>query len=647
MSNILIDKIRIKNFRALQDVEIDLKPITVLVGANNAGKTTLLRALNSVLGVSRPLLNKDDLFIDQNGAIPESTITIDLHVISVNHEGKRENHFSIPWSSALGGSDVIQQDNLGLEFFAFRSSFHFEKDDVPSFVDYELLTDWGAQTVGMKLTRIRQLRDSLKMYFIDAQRDLHQDAGLRTSFFGRMVAQLEHGYSEEALNEIKALIEQANTTAVDGSAVLKQLSEKLSLLNSATQTSGKGVSINPLPKNIRDLHKGMKVDFQDNGSDSFGMEYHGMGTRSWASILTAGAFVDWDLQRIQEKMENGEDTNLLFPIIALEEPEAHLHPNAQRTLYGQLKGFSGQKIISTHSPYIAGQADLAELRHFYKAKDRAEVTQLFFRIEEDEKIKELNKKIGDAGITPIEKKEINIELARLKNVAKGKISLEGIRKLKKEITEKRGELLFSKVIVLFEGETELIALPVFGRCYFKGRHPHELGITFVDVGGKENYEPFFNITKFLNIPTFILSDADGDTLTKVQGQLSDVFGSINTVELISLDPGADFEQCIADCGYDCLINEAIDKVEGKEKYIETYILELNGKKKKGGAIRAYDDETGKKQALLDCMRENKTQYAAEIAEQFVSFDVIPPKIKELFDKIDQLLNPTNDNDNEP
>ena len=51
--NILIDKIRIKNFRALRNIEVTLKPITLLVGANNAGKTTFLKALNSVLGFSK------------------------------------------------------------------------------------------------------------------------------------------------------------------------------------------------------------------------------------------------------------------------------------------------------------------------------------------------------------------------------------------------------------------------------------------------------------------------------------------------------------------------------------------------------------------------------------------------------------------
>ena len=39
-----MESIRIKNFRSLQDTgNIDLKPITILVGKNSAGKSTFLR----------------------------------------------------------------------------------------------------------------------------------------------------------------------------------------------------------------------------------------------------------------------------------------------------------------------------------------------------------------------------------------------------------------------------------------------------------------------------------------------------------------------------------------------------------------------------------------------------------------------------
>ena len=142
------------------------------------------------------------------------------------------------------------------------------------------------------------------MFFIDAQRDILEDTKLRTSFFNKLVSQLNYG---EKLDEIKKQIEELNNNAIENSEVLRHLKSELSKLNKTTQNQGEGVSINPFPKNIRDLHKGMKVYFQDNGSDTFSMDYHGMGTRSCA-------FTSWELNQIEKKIELGEanEINLLL-----------------------------------------------------------------------------------------------------------------------------------------------------------------------------------------------------------------------------------------------------------------------------------------------------------------------------------------------
>jgi putative ATP-dependent endonuclease of OLD family len=124
-------------------------------------------------------------------------------------------------------------------------------------------------------------------------------------------------------------------------------------------SQGGGVELTPFTKKIRDLNKGLNINYGD-GEDSFLMEYHGMGTRSWSSLLTLKAFIEL-FKRNSEK----NDT-VFFPIVALEEPEAHLHPNAQKTLYSQIDTIIGQKIISTHSPYIASMAKLDEIINFYK-----------------------------------------------------------------------------------------------------------------------------------------------------------------------------------------------------------------------------------------------------------------------------------------
>lgn len=65
MGSILIDKIRIKGFRGLNNIELSLQDTTILTGANNAGKTSVLKALQLALG-NRAFLTIDDFNISNN-----------------------------------------------------------------------------------------------------------------------------------------------------------------------------------------------------------------------------------------------------------------------------------------------------------------------------------------------------------------------------------------------------------------------------------------------------------------------------------------------------------------------------------------------------------------------------------------------------
>lgn len=630
--DILIDKIRIKNFRALKDIEINLKPVTILVGANNSGKTTLLRALNSVLGITRSQINQDDLFVDKEGNKSSNEITIDVRIISVDKNGVQIKHFDSKWSAKLGIGIQTDDEN---EFFAFRTKYLFGIDDVPT-ISYYLFSNWDSEQLkDDEFKGMNQLRNNIKMFFIDAQRDILEDSKQRTSFFGKLVSQLDFG---EKLDEMKQQITVLNNNAINESPVLKHLKEELKKLNQTTQTKGEGVSLNPFPKKLSDLHKGMKVYFQDAESDAFSMENHGMGTRSWASIITAGAFSSWQLQQIDKKIDKGEDTELLFPIFALEEPEAHLHPNAQRTLYKQLKGFKGQKIVSTHSPYIAGQAELDELRHFYKEGDASTVSEILFDSQDRVKIKELVHQIEVKGKTKVAYKEFNPQIINLKKIADKKLTEKDKRDLIREILLNRGELLFARALLLFEGVTEEVSLPHFYQKYFN-RSPFEDGITLVSVGGKLHYSAFLKFAKFLKIPVFILSDGDDNTENEVKNQIIKVFENLHSVPLFVLPNGAAFEKFLIDSGFADEIVNSIDKVRGVEDFMSGYIADLNGENRKGGTIRNYETGAGFITALNDCMSENKTEFAEEIAEQIIATDKpIPPKIRELFEKISEQLN---------
>jgi putative ATP-dependent endonuclease of the OLD family len=586
--NILIDKVRIKNFRALKNIEVSLRPITLLVGANNAGKTTFLKALNSVLGFTRNQINRDDLFVDKNGEESGSKeIIIDVKIIPTDDKGVRISSFDSKWTSKIGGSDLLNENEL--EFFAFRAIYTFGIEDAP-IISYYLFTNWeDGQIQTEEYTKISQIRSNIKMYFIDAQRDILDDSKQRTSFFGKLVSQLDYG---DNLETIKKQIEELNINAIDKSDVLKHLKSELSKLNKTTQTKGEGVSINPFPKNIRDLHKGMNVYFQDNGSETFRMDYHGMGTRSWASIISAGAFTSWELQQIENRIEKGIDTDLLFPIFALEEPEAHLHPNAQRTLYKQLKDFKGQKIISTHSPYIAGQAELDELRHFYKEGDVTVVSE--------------------------------IELP---------LSNEISRKIKNEVIDSKGEILFSRAIVIFEGQTEKLCLPLFASKYFN-LSPFEIGLFFTEANGN-NYKPFIKLAKMLNIPWFIFSDYDKPAIKKgVENALTEINYSLNDPsQIVKLD--ACIEEYLINNNYQSEFKNGINAF-----YLDSCDSNTPPQQIIAGEAKTnnYTDSQ-----LLELLKkdDSKVKFPIYWTKEILKRDNdsnIPPKIRELFDKIAEKIN---------
>ena len=581
--SILIDKVRIKNFRSLKDVEVNLQPVTLLVGANNAGKTTFLRALNIVFGVNKTQITRDDLFIDKDSNQPENAIIIDIRIIPINDKGKRVNEFDSQWTSIFGSDS--KSDDIG-EFFSFRTRIDFLNEGDRYESNQYFLTDWRSPNPSEDDKLTSSVFKAVLLYFIDAQRDLIDDTRLRTSYFGKLATQLDKDYKKEDLDEMTSLVQDLNDKAVEKSTVLRHLKTKLSELNQTTQTTGEGVSISPFPKKIRDLHKGMKVDYQDSGSDTFSMEYHGMGTRSWASILSFGAFSSWESDIKAAKSEQ------YFPILALEEPEAHLHPNAQRTLYRQLKSMSGQKIISTHSPYIAGQAELEELRHFYKIGDEAEITQIDLRL----------------------------------------LREEDYPKVRHYLESSKGEILFSNIVVMCEGDTEEVLLPIFAKHYW-GMSDFELGISFIKTG---KYYPLLFLLRFLKIEWFIFSDYDKpDVKSALQNVLrqNGIITLENVVKLNDETTEKDIEEYLFDNGYDVELRNALKRLREPNYANERHRLAKQADvEAENQRIDALSKEDFIKE-LDNWKAKAASIYANSILQRTDETKRFPSKIQELFSKI--------------
>jgi len=67
--NILINTIRIAGFRGIKNLEVSLPRITVLIGPNNSGKTSLIKALQLAIGDYARFLSEEDFYIDSDDGL--------------------------------------------------------------------------------------------------------------------------------------------------------------------------------------------------------------------------------------------------------------------------------------------------------------------------------------------------------------------------------------------------------------------------------------------------------------------------------------------------------------------------------------------------------------------------------------------------
>jgi len=559
--NILIDTIRIAGFRGIKNLEVSLPRVTVLIGTNNSGKTSLLKALQLALGDYSRYLSEEDFHIGADDK-RVSEILVDVRIVPVDANGIRTQKFNDEWATEFG--DKIKAETNVNQFVALRTratpntikgGFDSKRSTLERWPD---LKTW--RTGKIKETNMLNYFESMPFISIEAQRDIHQELKERSSFIGKVLSSVRDEYDQTEITMLEALIKKVNDEAVDESSVLQNLKTHLEKLNHSFEGSG-SAEITPFPKKIRDLSKYFSIHFGESSSNTFSMEYHGMGTRSWASMLTVKAFTDLMAAKHEKEAKP------FFPILATEEPEAHLHPNAQKTLYRQLAESKGQVIVSTHSPYLAGMSDVTQVRSLRRDSTGIIANKLSYNISENDK-----------------------------------------KILAREITIKRGEILFSRALILCEGITEEQVLPAMFEMY-TNKSIYNLGISCISVGGK-NYSPFVKLACSLGIPTFIVSDNDGSTKKDIEAQLrnlkkdtnlvleSDIFG------ISYLSSGNDFEA------------ELLLQVKLRNEIILALVsFETNGSENhryryaKQGEIAALSD-----QEILLKMREAKASYAGFLAD---------------------------------
>ncbi len=191
---IIVDIVRISGFRGIRNFEMTLPRVGVLIGPNNCGKTSVLKALQLSLGDYGRHLSDEDFHIDGDDNRSEM-IVVDVRIISTDDEGNRTSSFSKEWLNEFG--DDIQEDPNEHSFFAYRTTakpqaartgFEIERHTLQEWPDYE---NWLSDAT-LKNQKYSARSEFIPFVSIDAQRDIHHELSEKSSFVGRVLSQVKY-----------------------------------------------------------------------------------------------------------------------------------------------------------------------------------------------------------------------------------------------------------------------------------------------------------------------------------------------------------------------------------------------------------------------------------------------------------------------
>jgi len=470
-----LSRVQITNFRNFKSLDVALSEHAVIVGENKIGKSNLIYALRLLLdptlpdsarqlreedfwdGLERPLAKDNEIRIalDVTGfeENPKLLAILAEHLVGVEPMTSRLTYVLRPIPS-LEGSPMKDAD---FEFFIFGG------DNEDNIVSYEL-------------------RRRLPIDVFPALRDAEGDlANWRRSPLRPLLEKAAGTVDEVTLEDIadKVSVASEAITAVPEIAALNTaVTERLQEM--VGKSHAVDVTLGLTPTDADRLVRALRLLID-------------AGKRGISEASLGSANLIYLALKALELRQLVEEGNRDHTFLAIEEPEAHLHPHLQRLVYRdflkprlepastpgkELDGETNRTIfLTTHSPHIVSVTPVRSLVLLRKAADG------------------LSTEGASTAETQLDTKDV-ADIERYLDVT-------------------RGEIVFSRAVLLVEGDAECFAVPILAKLI--GHDLDELGISVCSVSGT-NFAPYVKLlgNDGLNIPYAILTDYDptndGDSL---------------------------------------------------------------------------------------------------------------------------------------
>jgi putative ATP-dependent endonuclease of OLD family len=466
-----LSRIQIRNFRNFAHLDVVLGKHTVVVGENKIGKSNLVYALRLLLDPALPdsarYLRLEDFWDGLPRPLTRND-TIEISVDFTDFEDKEE-------LVALLAEYLIE-----VEPMTSRLTYRYQplgnlQAEPSAESDYEFVIYGGDRPDALVPLWTRR---RIPLVVFEALRDAEGDLERwRRSPLRPLLEAAAGKIGADELQRIVSEVQKATAT-LSGQAEIKALANLISsrLDSMVGQSNSMDLTLGLSPTRGDRLIRALRL-FIDGGARDIADASLGSANLLYLALKTL------ELQQLVD------ERRLDYVMLAIEEPEAHLHPHLQRLAFRDFlrtrtsgvstkeNGENGSRlvILTTHSPHVVSVTPLHSL---------------------------VILKRSAGGHT------VGVSTARLQ------LNDQEVSDLERYLDVTRGEIFFAKGALLVEGMAEEFIVPRFGELL--GYDFDQLGITVCSVGGT-NFEPYAKLlgTHGLEIPHAVMTDLD-----PVQGGVS-------------------------------------------------------------------------------------------------------------------------------
>jgi putative ATP-dependent endonuclease of the OLD family len=354
-----ISDLEIRNFRGIRSGVVHFDKFTVLIGANNSGKTTVIEALALLLGRDRLVRNLTEHDFFGSSPQPGDRITIIATLTDFipndpdrHHDWMRLGRGVCKWRDVDTGeirplrNEPTDQVACQIAFSARFDKESLEVETVRYFYDDNSQDDPFDEETNVAQIPISLIKE-LGFFLVPANRTWDRMISFSSELFRRAVTYVGGAPAEAVLEERDRLRSPAAPLEDDSelrplvaeiNADIETLFGRPSRLKlRLTTTDSDGVLDAVVPH------------FAEGDTIPLPSRRHGNGLISLQTLILLMRFGHL-------RIDNGEAF-----LMAIEEPELHVPPPLQRKLLHLMLSLPTQAIITTHSPTVAAVPDPHQL----------------------------------------------------------------------------------------------------------------------------------------------------------------------------------------------------------------------------------------------------------------------------------------------